>query len=39
MNNAISTSATISNGNINYDEKLMNSTFNRTFKFNKKKKK
>ena len=39
MNNAISTSDTISNGNINYDEKLMNSTFNRTFKFNKKKKK
>ena len=40
-NNAISTSTTISTGNINFntDEKLLNSTFNRTFKFNKTKNK
>ena len=39
-NNAISTSTTISTGNINFntEEKLLNSTFNRTFKFNKTKK-
>ena len=40
-NNAVSTSTTISTGNINFntDEKLLNATFNRTFKFNKTKNK
>ena len=39
--NVLSTSATVSTGNINFntDEKFVNSTFNRTFKFNKTKNK
>ena len=39
--NLVSTSTTISTGNINYntDEKLLNATFNRAFKFNKTKNK
>ena len=38
-NNLVSTSTTISTGNMNLntDEKVLNSTFNRTFKFNKQK--